>query len=96
MSKASSNFSSEEYRQRFRTKRGGVSASPALRWASCSNFAIATYSLLVDGLIFFDLFDTVLCATLARGHMPQKYILPEVDKWCKAIRHHVVEKDTCH
>ena len=37
VSKASSNFSSEEYRQRLlRLKRRGVSPSHTLRWASCS------------------------------------------------------------
>ena len=35
VSKANSNFSSEEYRQRFRIKRRGVSPSPTIRWASC-------------------------------------------------------------
>ena len=43
--KASEKFSSEEYGQRFRIKLGGVSPSSALGWASCSNIAIATYSL---------------------------------------------------
>ena len=32
-SKMSSNFSSEDYRRRFRIKRRGVSPSPTLRWA---------------------------------------------------------------
>ena len=35
VSKASSNFSSKKYRQRFGTKRRGVSYSPTLWWASC-------------------------------------------------------------
>ena len=45
--RASSNFSSAEYRQRFL-----IWPSPPLGWASCSNFGIAAYSLLVDGFIF--------------------------------------------
>ena len=35
LSKVSSNFSTEEYRQRFRIKRRGVSPSSTLCWASC-------------------------------------------------------------
>ena len=77
VSKASSNFSSEEHQQFFRIKRGGVSPRPALGWASCSNFAIAIYSLLVDGFIFrrFDARGFV-CYVLTLGLMPPpKYIL---------------------
>ena len=46
----------KEYWQRFRLKLGGGSPSPTLGWAFCSNFAIAAYSLLVDGFIFLQFY----------------------------------------
>ena len=40
VSKASSNFSSEEYRHRFRIKWPGVSPSPTFWWASCLRLSL--------------------------------------------------------
>ena len=69
--------SSEEYRQRFRIKRRGVSPSPSLGWASCSNFILQ--SLYIHfwwmALFFFDFIQAVLCAMSTLWLMHQKYIL---------------------
>ena len=71
--------------------------TPALGWGSCSNFAIATYLLLVDGFIFLR-FDrgSFVCYVNSGSDAPQNTFLPKVDKlcWNEAIRLHVVEKDT--
>ena len=53
VSKASSNLSSEEYRQRLRTKRRGVSPSQTWWWASCYEYHIATNNKLFKRLTFF-------------------------------------------
>ena len=41
-SKASSNFSNEEYRKSFRIKWRGVPPSPTLWWASCYAFTLCS------------------------------------------------------
>ena len=75
VSKLSSNFSSKEYRQCFRIKRRGVSPSPALERASCSNFAVATtYSLLDDGFIFLRFYSgDFVCPYLEKNIFAQSW-----------------------
>ena len=46
--KASSNLLSEEYRQRFRTKRPGAPYSLTLWWASCSKISLSTRSAFLN------------------------------------------------
>ena len=97
VSKASSNSSSEEYRQRLRIKRGGVSLSPALALAFLLKFCNCYIITFGGWLYFYSILLRQSCVLHVNSgaDAPQNTFWPKVDKlrMNKAIRLHVVEND---
>ena len=75
VSKASSNFSSVEYQQRFRIKPRGVRLALPLSGLLVQFWLSLHINVWLMALFFFDIIEAVLCATSTLELMALKYIL---------------------